>query len=182
MTRARTVALVLALAASGMTAAARIDTDLHASGRLGSTGALPALPDALPGWHVVDIDGRTWSPDALRGRVVLVDFWATWCAPCLADLPGLKRLHARYAAQGLTILGVSLDRTSMRDFRSWLQRHGIGWPQVREAGGYDGATARRFGVDAIPASFLYDRRGQLLGTALRGAALEARVADVMESR
>ena len=183
MTEARAIALVVMLGAStAMAAASRANGGPHATGTPAGHDAERAVPDAMPGWRVVDIDGRTWSPDALRGRVVLVDFWATWCAPCLADLPGLKRLHARYGPQGLTILGISLDRTSMRDFRSWLQRHGILWPQVREAGGYDGATARHFGVDAIPASFLYDRSGQLLGTALRGAALEARVAAAMEPR
>jgi thiol-disulfide isomerase/thioredoxin len=143
----------------------------------------PAVADGARGsWQAVDLEGRTWSPEALRGRIVLVDFWATWCAPCLDDLPRLKRLHARYAPRGLTIVGVSLDRSSVRDFRSWLQRQAIAWPQIREAGGYDSPLARHFGVDAIPASYLYDRDGRLLDTHLRGPALEARVAALMEAR
>ena len=140
------------------------------------------VPATMAGWRAVDIDGRTWSPEALRGRIVLVDFWATWCAPCLADLPRLKRLHARYASDGLAILGVSLDRSSPRDFRSWLQRQAIGWPQVRERGGYESPLARHFGVEAIPASFLFDRDGRLLDANLRGATLETRVAALMEAR
>jgi thiol-disulfide isomerase/thioredoxin len=111
-----------------------------------------------------------------------VDFWATWCAPCLEDLPRLRRLHARHAARGLTIIGVSLDRSSTRDFRSWLQRQAIGWPQVREAGGYDSALARAFAVEAIPASFLFDRDGRLRAAQLRGDALDGAVTALLEAR
>jgi thiol-disulfide isomerase/thioredoxin len=123
-----------------------------------------------------------WSADSLRGRVVLVDFWATWCAPCLEELPRLKRLHARYHAQGLTIIGVSLDRSAGRDFRSWLQRQAVDWPQVREIGMYDSALARQFDVEAIPASFLFDRAGRLHAVSLRGDHLDARVGALMERR
>jgi thiol-disulfide isomerase/thioredoxin len=140
-----------------------------------------AITQTVP-WSATDIDGHAWSGDALRGRVVLIDFWATWCAPCLEDLPRLKRLHARQGAHGLTIIGVSLDRASTRDFRSWLQRQAIVWPQVREAGQYDSPMARRFGVDAIPASYLFDRDGRMQATSLRGQALEARVTALVEAR
>lgn len=137
---------------------------------------------AAPSWAAVDIDGRQWSADALRGRVVIVDFWATWCAPCLEELPRLKRLHARHQASGLTIIGVSLDRSSTREFRSWLQRQAIGWPQVRESGGFDGALARAFGIEAVPASFVFDRAGQLHASGLRGSEMESRVTALLEAR
>ena len=149
---------------------------------LASALGLGDAPSAPATWTATDIDGRTWSAEALRGRVVLVDFWATWCAPCLEELPRLKRLHARHAARGLTIIGVSLDRATTREFRSWLQRQDIGWPQVRPAGGYESALARAFAVDAIPASFLFDRHGRLQAAQLRGTALEARVTALMEAR
>ena len=136
----------------------------------------------LAAWRATDIDGHAWSSEALRGRVVLVDFWATWCAPCLEDLPRLKRLHARHGAQGLTIIGVSLDRASTRDFRSWLQRQAITWPQVREPGQYESPLARAFGVYALPASYLFDRDGRLHATALRGDALDAHVRALVEKR
>jgi thiol-disulfide isomerase/thioredoxin len=138
-----------------------------------------AFPATL---RLVDIDGRPWTAADLRGRVVLVDFWATWCAPCLADLPRLQRLHARYGRTDLTILGVSVDRSAAREFRSWLQRQGIAWPQVRESGGFDGPLARMLGVQAVPSTFVYDRHGRLEAARLSGAALEARVTQLVEAR
>ena len=62
-----------------------------------------------PSWTATDIDGRRWSGQDLRGQVVIVDFWATWCAPCLDELPRLKRLHERHRANGLTIIGVGIN-------------------------------------------------------------------------
>ena len=133
-------------------------------------------------WTATDIDGHRWSANALRGQVVVVDFWATWCAPCLEELPRLKRLHTQHGSRGLTIIGVSMDRSTSRDFRSWLQRQAIAWPQVREAGGFDGPLARAFDIEAVPASFVFARDGRLEATGLRGVALETRVAALMERR
>jgi thiol-disulfide isomerase/thioredoxin len=141
-----------------------------------------ARPSAQVSWRAVDLDGRVWSSESLRGRVVLIDFWATWCAPCLAELPRLRQLHARYDTRDLVILGISLDRSSARDFRSWLQRQDIGWPQVREVGGYDSPLAAQFGVEVLPASFLVGRDGRLVGRDLRGEALTARVRQLVEAR
>lgn len=133
-------------------------------------------------WRAVDVEGRVWSSESLRGRVVLIDFWATWCAPCLAELPRLRQLHATYPAREFVIVGVSLDRSSPRDFRSWLQRHDIGWPQVREVGGYDSPLAAHFGVEVLPASWLIGRDGRLVDRDLRGERLTMRVRQLVEGR
>lgn len=142
----------------------------------------PVVPSAPAAWRAVDLDGRVWSSESLRGRVVLIDFWATWCAPCLAELPRLRKLHATFEARDLVILGISLDRSSPRDFRSWLQRQDIGWPQVREIGGYDSPLAAQFGVEVLPASFLVGRDGRLVARDLRGETLTRRVRQLVEAR
>jgi len=116
------------------------------------------------------LDGRPLSRDDLRGRVVLVDVWATWCAPCLAEMPTLKQLHAAHG-DNLRIIGVSVDSLPRRDLRQWLARRDITWPQLFDGRGLRGPLAVRLRVEVLPRSFLFDPSGQLVATDLRGHAL-----------
>jgi len=116
------------------------------------------------------LDGHELRLSELRGRVVLVDVWATWCAPCLAELPGLRALQAAYP-EDLMIVGVSLDTMTRRDFVSWLRRHDVGWPQHFDGRAYRSPVAVRLDVDELPASFLLDADGRLAAVNLRGHAL-----------
>lgn len=118
-----------------------------------------------------DFEGRTWTAEDLAGRVVLLDFWATWCAPCLAELPHLRDLHERYGDRGLVIIGVALDAIERRDLRSFLLRHDVDWPQVHERDGTGAAFAQRFAVEAVPVTVLVDREGRMIARDLRGKAL-----------
>lgn len=108
----------------------------------------------------------------LRGKVVLLDFWATWCAPCLAELPRLRRLHEELEREGLVIVGVSLDAMEARRFASWTQRQGVTWPQVRDGRSYAGDLPRMFGIEQLPSTVLFDRQGRIAARDLRGAPLE----------
>ncbi|MDQ3168878.1 MAG: TlpA family protein disulfide reductase [Acidobacteriota bacterium] len=121
------------------------------------------------------IDGTRMTLEALRGKVVLLDFWATWCAPCLVELPRLRRLHDELGNASLVIVGVSLDTTEPRRLASWTRRNNIGWPQVHDGRGYNGALARQFGVEELPATLLFDRDGRLAARDLRGVRLEATI-------
>jgi thiol-disulfide isomerase/thioredoxin len=125
-----------------------------------------------------DIQGRVWQRRDLAGRVVLVDVWATWCAPCLAELPTLKRLNGAYGDR-LVMLGISLDTLSRRDFMSWLSRHDVTWPQIFDGRGYSGSVARRLGITSVPASWLFDASGSLAGRDLRGGQLERAVRELV---
>ena len=120
-----------------------------------------------------DLDGRTWTAADFEGRVVLLDFWATWCAPCLADFPHLERARASYGDQDLVILGVSLDRSGRDDLRSFGRRQGVTWPVLFDGLGAAGAVARRFRVEYPPRSLLFDRRGRLVALDARGSTLDA---------
>ena len=127
-----------------------------------------------------DLDGRSWQQEDLAGRVVLIDFWATWCPPCLAELPHMKRAYRRYAADGFEILAVSVDQTERRTLRRWLRVHRVPWPQLYDGRGLEGELAVRLDVGEVPRSFLFDRSGRLVATDLRGEALEAAVAALSQ--
>ncbi len=131
------------------------------------------LADLWADLDVRDLDGWVWSAGDFEGRIVLLDFWATWCAPCLADFPHLERARTAYADRGLVILSVSLDRCSRRDLRSFSRRQGVNWPVLFDGLGAGGALARRFQVEYPPRSLLFDRRGRLVAVDARGATLDA---------
>lgn len=110
--------------------------------------------------RLAGIDGRILETERLRGKVVLIDFWATWCAPCRESLPKLKALQASRQSKGLEILGVNFDE-SPKSLRRFLARESITWPQHCAVGGLDGAVARDFGLTRLPTLWLMDREGRL---------------------
>ena len=146
-----------------------------ASGEASAPGALGGvrLADIWSDLEARDLDGRKWTEADFEDRVVLLDFWATWCAPCLADFPHIERARAAYADRGLVILSVSLDRSSRRDLRSFGRRQGIAWPVLFDGLGAAGAVARRFQVEYPPRSLLFDREGRLVALDPRGEMLDA---------
>ena len=141
---------------------------------------------ALTSMRAVDLEGTTWTAEQLRGRVTLIDFWATWCAPCLTELPYLKQARANYSRDEFEVLGVSFDVSDRRTLQSWLNRQGVMWPQVFDGRGRRGPLARHFGVSAVPTSLLVDGDGKLAGINLRGkrllTAIDAEVRELRASR
>jgi thiol-disulfide isomerase/thioredoxin len=129
------------------------------------------LHEALGAEGLRDLDDRIWRAEAIAGRQVFIDVWATWCAPCLADLPALRQL-VRTRVPALVVLGVSLDTMPRRDFLSWLSRHDVGWPQHYDGRGYRGPVADRLGVTSLPASLLFARDGRLVARGLRAREVE----------
>ncbi|GAC1464169.1 MAG: hypothetical protein NVSMB9_02490 [Isosphaeraceae bacterium] len=124
-----------------------------------------------------DIKGDSFRLESLRGKYVLLDFWATWCAPCVAELPRLQAAHAKYHRHGLEIVGISLDETksAVTDF---IKARNVPWRQIHNASS-EGDLVEAFGVNTIPATFLIDPQGIITRIELRGPALETALARLL---
>ncbi|GAB4411644.1 MAG: hypothetical protein OHK0039_16980 [Bacteroidia bacterium] len=122
-------------------------------------------------------DGNIMKLSDLRGKVVLIDFWASWCKPCRVENPNVVRVYNQYKPKGFEILGVSLDR----DRAAWLQaieKDGLTWPHVSDLKFWQSEAAQRYQVSAIPYTVLIDAEGSVIAENLRGASLEAKLAEI----
>ncbi len=110
-------------------------------------------------FSIPGLDGKDLRLNDYRGKVVLLNFWATWCPPCLEELPAMDRLHQRYRPQGFAVLAVSVDAEGAQVVAPFVKRHGLGLPI-----GIDPkmAVAGQYGVHALPSSFVIDKRGMVV--------------------
>ena len=121
--------------------------------------------------------GEALSLSDLRGQVVLLDFWASWCGPCRRENPHVKKLYERYKDEGFTVLGVSLDKNRDR-WLAAIEQDGLEWHHVSDLRGWSNTVARQYGVRSIPHTFLLDREGKIIGAKLRGASLEKKLEEL----
>lgn len=139
---------------------------------------LRQLTEAFAGFDARDMEDRRWTAASLRGRIVVLDFWATWCAPCLADIPWYRQIAARFDTR-VQIIGISLDTTDRRTLVSWLNRQRVDWPQVWDGRGYDSLLAEQFGVESLPTSVLIGADGRVVAVNLRRQRLVAAIEGLL---
>jgi peroxiredoxin len=141
--------------------------------------ARPELARArmAPPFTVTTTDGHRISMDDLQGKVVLLDFWATWCPPCREALPHIRNVAKKFQGQPLVILSVSLDEDEQK-WRDFIGKNEMTWPQYR-AGGYTGSVAKMFGVTAIPHTFTIDADGVLQDEHVGDASIEGKLKKLL---
>jgi thiol-disulfide isomerase/thioredoxin len=126
-----------------------------------------------PAFSIKTIDDRVVSLDDLAGKVVLIDFWATWCGPCREALPRVRGIARRFAGQPLVVMSISLDKDDAR-WRDFVAKNEMTWIQARDDG-FQGKIANLFGVHAIPATFTIDADGVLLDQHVGDAEIEGKL-------
>ncbi|WP_294397446.1 redoxin domain-containing protein [Prosthecobacter sp.] len=142
------------------------------------------LGKPAPSFEAKTIAGKTVRfPDDYKGKLVLLDFWATWCGPCLHELPELTRVHEDFAAYDFTVLGISLDHDEdVASLPEFVKSKKISWPQICDGGSWQGDIVKQYGVHGIPSCWLIDgNTGLVVATSvdLRGEALRGTVARAL---
>jgi len=146
--------------------------------RLDVTGKLQPGGEA-PDFSLAKPDSTMLSLHSLRGKVLLIDFWASWCGPCRAASPNLVKAYQNYASKGFTIFSVSLDQ----DRKKWIKaivEDRYSWPQAGDMKGWQNAAARDYGVQGIPFNVLLNDKGVVIARNLRGDALEKKLKEIFE--
>ena len=126
-------------------------------------------------FHVTDLNGEALSLEQYRGQVVLLDFWATWCPPCIAEIPNVKKTYEKYKDQKFQIVGISLDR-SKEPLEAYIEKEGLAWLHYWDN---IGKVSNLYKVQTIPSTFLIDGEGVIRKTNLPGHALEHAVAELV---
>lgn len=136
------------------------------------------IGDIAPELAGATLDGKEIRLADLRGKVVLLDFWATWCAPCLAELPNLRRAYDKYSAEGkLVVIGISLD-DDVEGVRSFVKERGIPWPLMVGGPAESNLVAKAYNVSGVPATFLIGSDGKVVAKDLTGQTLHDELAKL----
>lgn len=132
-----------------------------------------------PDIRLPDPAGNELALSALKGKVVLIDFWASWCGPCRKEMPNVVKAYAKYKNKGFEIFGVSLDKEK-ENWVEAIKSDGITWPQVSDLQFWNSEVVRLYSIEGIPYTVLLDREGRIIAKNLRGAELDKKLAEVLQ--
>jgi peroxiredoxin len=154
----------------------------HAKSLIGRVARIKGVMvgSSAPEITLNDTTGKAVALSSLRGKYVLIDFWASWCGPCRSENPNVVRMYNKYKDKGFTIYGVSLDKTKA-DWQRAIRNDNLPWTHVSDLKFWQSVAAQQYGVQAIPATFLLDKEGKIIAKNLRGDALEQKLEELLKS-
>ena len=135
----------------------------------------------FPDFDEKDLAGKPLSSANYKGKVVLIDFWATWCPLCVAEMPNAIQTYQKYHAQGFEVIGINLD-TDRQKLDNFIKVNGIPWPQFYDGQYFDTKLAVKCGVDRLPTTYLLDREGKIIARNLRGEEFQSAVAKALAAK
>lgn len=134
---------------------------------------------ATPDFSLADTSGKIFKLSDLRGKYVLVDFWASWCAPCRKENPNVVKAYNKFHDKGLDIVGVSLD-TKKDAWIKAINHDGLTWDHVSDLKGWDGSIVKEFGINVVPTNFLLDKDGKVIAKNLREEVLQKKLEELLK--
>jgi peroxiredoxin len=135
--------------------------------------------DMAPEISLPDAQGSLVNLSSYRGKVVLIDFWASWCGPCRGANPGVVKLYNKYKANGFEVFGVSIDSRKDAWLKAVSQDH-LEFTQVNDNAGWNSMVAIKYNVNQIPTSFLLDKTGKIIAVDLEGKHLENKIKELLQ--
>jgi peroxiredoxin len=156
----------------------RLSYDGQSLYKLLNADKITAMGAPAPNFTQNDVNGKAVSLSDYKGKYVLVEFWASWCSPCRAESPNLLKQYAAFKDKGFEILGVSVDS----DKAKWLdaiKKDGLTWPQISDLKGWDNEARKVYGISGVPANFLVNPEGKIIGSHLVGDALNKKLAELL---
>ena len=141
-----------------------------------------AIGTKFPDFNEKDLTGKPLSTANYKGKVVLIDFWATWCGPCRAEVPNVVAVYNKYHSKGFEIIGISLDRQPDKaKLESYTKENKMPWPQFFDGQFWNNKLSTKYGVRSIPATYLLDGEGKIIGKGddIRGENLDGAVAKAL---
>lgn len=159
----------------------RLNTKVNILAQESKKEALLAIGKIAPNFEAPTPDGDMVSLNDLKGKVTIIDFWASWCGPCRRENPNVVRTYEKYHDKGLEIIGVSLDKKGQKD--RWLKAiedDKLTWHHVSNLNYFNDPIARQYNIKAIPATFILDKDGKIVDKNLRGQRLEDRIKELLQ--